>query len=304
MTHHKKNKENEIAETPVAETTQAVATTPTNAGIALSRQEQAAILDQEIVTSDIKVPAIFLGQPMSEAVKSRKVLAGQMFRSDTFRVVGEAKVGNTPEKDINVIPFKIENIWQDYAINGGDKKWVRTYERNVSNENLPKEFKEGAQEMTRMRGVRLHGVILEDAKAYIEEMKKVFAEGGTPDLSKQIEPVSLLFKGGSFPTAASPTVNFFRKVKQFAKFNVAPFLYALPVRAGIGKNQDGREYFQFQVQPEIKINDPELEGMAREWFNIIKNSKVDIAEDTDADEVDTSDAIPTTAKPVHSGNFI
>lgn len=275
-----------------------------NAGVALSQSEQDAILDQDIISSDIKVPAILLGQPMSEAVKARKVLSGQMFRNDTLRVVGEAKVGDTAEKDVNLIPLKIENIWQDYELNGTDKKWTRTYERVATNDRLERDFAEGAKKMTRVKGVRVYGVLLEDARAFIDEMKAVSASGGIPDLNKQLSPVSFLFKSGSFKSAASPTVKFFSDIKAFARQfpNMAPFLYSLPVRAGIAKNQEGREYFQFQVLPQKQITDSEIVSMGRDWFNTMKNATIIAADDTEADGVD--DAIPTTAKPVHSGNYI
>ena len=305
MSHHKKNKEHEMpAPTPDASLP---AVTQNQTGMALSQSEQSAVLDQDIVASDIRVPAILLGHPLSEAVKARKVLAGQMFRNDTFRVVGEAKVGDTPAKDVNLIPLKIENIFQDYALNGNDKKWVRTYERTAANDKLDREFTEGAQKMTRVRGVRVYGVLLEDCRAFIDEMKSVAAEGGIPDLSKQLSPVSFLFKSGAFKSAASPTVKFFSDIKSFARQfpNVAPFLYSLPVRAGIDKNQEGREYFQFQVLPQSKIEDPEIVAMGRDWFNMMKNATIIASDDIEADGVEgAADAIPTTAKPVHNGNFI
>lgn len=276
-----------------------------NTGVALSKSEQDAVFEQDIVASDIKVPAILLGQPMSQAVKDRKVLAGQMFRNDTLRVVGEAKVGDTPEKDINLIPLKIENIWQDYAINGSDKKWVRTYGRIAANDKLDRDFTEGAQNMTRVRGVRVYGVLLEDCRAFLDEMKMVLASGGIPDLSKQLSPVSFLFKSGSFKTAASPTVKFFSDIKAFARQfpNMAPFLYALPVRAGVAKNQEGREYFQFQVLPQLQIADAEIVAMGRDWFNVMKNATVIVSEDTETDG-DEGEAIPAQSKPIHTGNYI
>lgn len=305
MSNQKSKKDATPAEQS-APTPNVPAVAETNKGLALTESEQNAILDQEIVASDIRVPAILLGQPMSDAVKARKVLAGQMFRNDTLRVVGEAKVGDTEAKDVNLIPLKIENIWQDYAIQGTDKKWVKTYQRTAGNDNLERDFAEGAQKMTRVRGVRVYGVLIEDARAFIDEMKTVVEQGGIPDLSKQLSPVSFLFKGGSFKTAASPVVKFFSDVKSYARQfpNVAPFLYSLPVHADIAKNQEGREYFQFQVLPQQQIKDPEIVAMGRDWFKIMANATIIASDDTEVDGEIAGEAIPAQGKPVHSGNYI
>lgn len=75
----------------------------------------------EVMSSDILIPKILPMQPLSELVTDDKALAGE-FRDS---VSGEKLAG--VGEAIEVIPFAVNKVWDEYEEKGTQYEWVKSY---------------------------------------------------------------------------------------------------------------------------------------------------------------------------------
>lgn len=169
---------------------------------------------KEVLSSDIKIPYVILGQGLSDAVVEKKVAVGDMFRSTSLEILGNV------QNPIDVVFLHYpQAIWVLEKKPKGSERWkyVRSEPRNAQNETEPwyffadengvdmdpktgalyQEGDKGALPWRRVKQLRVFAVLLKDVVAAQEEIKKADA-GELPDPSKALTPVVFSFRSTSY----------------------------------------------------------------------------------------------------------
>lgn len=207
-------------------------------GLALAQ----AASNQDVIASDVPIPRLLLMQGISTLVSSRKAQIGELRRSTTGELLG------SPEKPLDIIPLRMTNSWTNYEIVRGKAEFRGQEPRDSSTENLPWEYKgEKNSDWKRQKTITLYALLPGDVLAYTEEMKRVMAEGGVPDLTRTVMPIVITFQSTSFKTAGKKCAELFAQVRTWsATTAVAPYDYVLALSC-VEESNDKGTYYVFDL---------------------------------------------------------
>lgn len=231
--------------------------------------------ESSVLASDIIVPYVGLAQASSEAVKSRAVQMGDIYRTTNLESLGG------PDKLVDVIFLDApQNNWILEQKEGNRFQYRGIEKRNASNENLPWTFwadkdgnemaegQPGATEWRRVKQMRVFAILPKDIEASKEEIKKIEL-GELPDPNKALTPVVFTFRSSSYK-AGKEIATFFSQAQSMK----APIhRYILGATCTLEKNDEGSFYvWKIQRNPTKAVTKEDL-PLVEEWVKILRTSK-------------------------------
>lgn len=200
-----------------------------------------------ITAEDLVVPRVLLMQGASDLVKKRKAQYGDMIDSVEHKILGN------PEKPIEVVPFHLVKSWIIYAIEGKDKKYLRTEPIHSANENLPYQAKENGIDIERDKVYNFYCVLSSDLLGL---------------------PYIVSFRRSSMKAAKTITTQmYFRNVKAGLQ------KWATAIELGATEESyDGHTYMTFTAKPK-RVATKEEQEVCAQWASTIGTMKVDAIED-------------------------
>lgn len=228
-----------------------------NAGLPVE-QIQAAVKNQDVISSDVLVPRLLLKQPISEDVVSGQFRAGQLIRSTTGEIVMDTFAPGQPQPQVDIIPIRMDNSWANYEVVLGKDEYRNQEPRNASNEMLEWEYMKNGTQWKRKKVVTLYGILPADIQNFISEVKASNESGGVMDLSKTLMPVAISFQSTSFTPGAKPVATFFNNLKANSRLvkNISPINYTIPIFVTLEKGNKG-SYFVLNVGKTSAYKAPE-----------------------------------------------
>ncbi len=236
---------------------------------------------KEVLSSDIKIPYVILGQGLSDAVIEKKVAVGDIFRSTSQEVLGN------PESPIDVIFLHYpQTIWViEKKPKGSDRwKYVRSEPRNASNETEPwtffatdegvdidpktgamyQEGDKGVLPWRRVKQLRVFAILLHDILAANEEIKKADS-GELPDPSKALTPVVFSFRSSSYD-AGKEVCTFGTRAMSMKQ---PLWKYTVKMGCYLDKNDEGTFTVWKADTSKPKGCPRELLPLVEEWANMV-----------------------------------
>ncbi len=244
---------------------------------AMTVGDQLQAASQEVLNSDIIIPKLLLMQPLSDFVSEGKAKPGDLVRSTTNEVLGNAA------KAVEFVPLKMTMDWTIQTKPPGSSRYqfVRTEPRTAKNENDPWEFVEGGVDHKRVKTINVYALLVDDAKRFQAEISKA-TEGEMPNLDNTLLPVVITFRSTSF-TAGRGVANFYAQVRQMSDrgFPAKPYGYKLSLGCYSEKNDKGT-YFVLKLG-QAKALEPELLKEAKYWYDTTNNHAATLVVDENSD---------------------
>lgn len=274
--------------------------TKTNNVVPMGNNQLATKTDfkQDILASDIIIPAVYLMQSGSGPVKLRKShQSGEIREGDIIRATTLEKLGDD-KKGVNIIPLRFQNTWVESECTGNaNGKKLFSYRgvvgRNAGNERLPFTFYRdvqkgiernenftGATEWTRMKVISVYALVQEDVEAYNAEVKKALENGEMPDINKSLRPVCIPFRMSSYK-AGQRVVDFFASYEDFRQSNpnLKSYGFTMPLTCKRVEGKPGQgSYMVYEVGNSKGIKDADLLKTAETWYNRLCSSSVKVDE--------------------------
>lgn len=223
---------------------------------------------ENVMSSDILIPSLYLMQGLSDLVSARKANQGDIVRSTTGEIVGG------PDKPVRIIPITSFNTWilQEKV---GQKYEYRAQEpMTAANQDLPWEYKQGGTDWKRTKSFNLYALIQKDIAAEREEMQKFKDSGELPDPSKALMPVMISFRSTSYKAGKTFATHF----ALAKKFGVPGAVNTFDLTCYQDKNDLG-SYYVYTATKAGKTSPEDLD-MAKEWYQTLAQNrhKVDDSE--------------------------
>lgn len=240
---------------------------------------------QEVMTSDLIVPYIVLGQGLSDAVVDRKVQLGDIYRSTNQEVLGN------PDKPIQAILMgPPRSDWVIEQRVGQKFEYRKSEPRHAGNETLPwkywaddegnemQEGQKGALEWRRVKRLTVFAILLNDIISAAEEMKKV-DQGELPDPSKALTPVVLSFRSSSYK-AGKEVATFYSRAKSM---RADIWRYVVTLGCDLDKNDQG-SFYVWKVMTDKAVAVPkEHLPLVQDWAAMVNNRVGELNIDEEGD---------------------
>lgn len=235
---------------------------------------------QEILSSDVPIPRLYLMQKGSELVEEGKAQVGDFIRSTNGEKLGDAK---TP---VLFIPLRYSTSWAIMEKQGDRFKWKRNEPRNAGNENLPWFYEENGVAYKRMKTIDLFAMLPHDMEDREKKVQQALAAGELPE---PMMPILITFRSTSFEAGKAVTKYFAQIEEMVSKYKqtVAPYMYALPLTNERVKNEDMS--WQVMVVGKAQKVSPEVANEAAHWYKILTDSSRNL-EDLNIDKDESEDA--------------
>jgi hypothetical protein len=241
---------------------------------------------EEVLRTDIKIPYVILGQGLSDAVVSKDVAVGDIFRSSNKEILGN------PQNPIDVIFLHYpQAMWViEYKAKGSDRwKYKGTIPRDAKNETLPwsyfadengiefngvtgkvyEEGEKGALPWRRTKQLRVFAILAADLKAAVEEIAKA-DKGELPDPSKALTPVVLSFRSSGYD-AGKEICTFTTRAMSMKQ---PVWRYVVQLGVFIDKNDDGVfSVWRADTSKPVGVDKIYLETV-QEWATLV-NTRAD-----------------------------
>ncbi len=249
---------------------------------------------EEILSSDIKIPYVILGQGLSQAVIDKKVSVGDIFRSSTSEILGDEKKGI----DVVFLHYP-KTLWVvEFKPKGSDRwKYKGMIPRDAKNETLPwyyfadengitingqtgAEFQEGDKGCLPWRRVKLlraFGILLSDIQGAADEMKKA-ENGELPDPSKALTPVVFSFRSSSYD-AGKDITSFCQRAMGFKQ---PAFKYVVKLNVKVDKNDEGTFAIWKADTSKPQAVPREHSELIETWANVVNKNHDQIKTDDQA----------------------
>ena len=228
--------------------------------VALPPELDGAWGEETYDNSDILIPRLLLMQGQSDFVASGKAKVGDIVKSTTGQVYGDAT------SPVSVIPL---SMWKDLTVekhNG--KKWEYAY--------MEKTLKDSEREWTNKEGTWRRNtnlnffVILAKDAGREQEALAAMEKGETPDVDAFVMPCHLKFTRTSYNTGKKLATHFaimqqFKKPAAMKMFNLG------------AKRMDSDEGpYQVYTLEEGDKTPVEFMYTAKKWYDILAKSKNDV----------------------------
>lgn len=226
--------------------------------------------NEEVITSDLKIPKIHLLQATSELVHKKKAAVGDIVKLTTGQ-----KLGNE-DGAIEIIPLTFINTWVNSELVGKKFEHRGVEARTAKTSDLPWEYEKNGTKWRRDKAVDMLVLLPSEIEQELKEIARAKKEGDMPDLEKALTPWVVTFKRTSF-RSVDPLLQHFNKAQ---KFQVGAYVNTFMLGCRQVSNDKGT-YYVYEVEAGGKTK-KEYMQLAADWYNAVTTRRV-IIEDTDLD---------------------
>lgn len=184
---------------------------------------------EEIDSSDVILPAVYLMQKMSEWVGDELAKAGQFVKSINKQVIGGRG------QSVNLVPLSFNKSFR-IAESAGNK-WVRNEPWDPA-KSQEWELEEGGRTLKRVKCINVYALLVPELIAEAKEKEAVAKSGEMFDLEKALTPVLISFRSSSFK-AGKVLTDHFAKAQQY---KAEPFVTTFKLDSLEQSNDDGDFY--------------------------------------------------------------
>jgi hypothetical protein len=228
---------------------------------AVSTQVHQHVGHEEILSSDIMIPKLLLMQGLSELVNEGKARQGDMVRSTTGEVLGNAK------EAVEFIPLTFYNQWIIQELVGKKYEYRGVEPMTAKNQDLPWEFEHNGSKWKRVKSINVYALLPKDIARERKEVQAALAAGSLPDPSTALMPVLISFRSTSYNAGKTIVTHFARA----QKYKVPAYVSTLKLTCTQDKNDLG-SFFVFGVEPAGKTAQDD-QTVAQEWYQILSQGK-------------------------------
>ncbi len=233
-------------------------TTPTN---------NAAWGAENVDASDVVIPKLLLMQGQSEFVAEGKARLGDIVRSTTGEVLGNAKEG------VQVIPLMTFKTWTILEKVGGRFEFRSVEPITADNCNAPLEWVVEGAPWRRDRCLNFYVLLPSDIKREAAALENLNKTGAFPDPKDALLPCVLSFRRTSYSAGKTLSTHFL----QAQSFNRPPAVSTFMLTSKMEKNDQGT-FYVFEIA-NAGMTSPEDLNVCKRWYETITHSKVNVMVD-------------------------
>lgn len=216
--------------------------------------------------TDVVIPKLLLMQGLSNYVAEGKAALGDIVRSTTGEILGNAKKG------VEIIPLLSYKTWK-ISEKVGNKFEFRSQEPITAlNVNEPLEWTQGGSTWRRDRCLNFYVLLPSDVKREAAALDKLKTSGEFPDPKDALLPCVLTFQRTSYGAGKALSTHFL----QAASFNRPPAVSTFKLISKMDKNDQGT-FFIYEVENAGLTSEADL-AVCKRWYETITNSKVKVDE--------------------------
>lgn len=229
---------------------------------------------EEIDSSDVILPALYLMQKMSEWVGEELARSGEFVKSINKQVIGGRG------KPVGLIPLSFNKSFRIAEAKGN--KWVRNEPWDPAKVQ-EWEFSEGGLDLKRVKCINVYALLVSDIQAEQKEKAAIAASGEMFDLEKALTPVLISFRSSSFK-AGKILTDHFAKAQLYKS---EPFVTTFTLDSHEDSNDDG-DFYVADIKSAGKTPKEFYETCAY-WRGLILKGKTKVAEAEETSPTESSE---------------
>lgn len=222
---------------------------------------------EDIDSSDVILPAVYLMQKMSEWVGDELAKAGQFVKSINKAVIGGRGTA------VELVPLSFNKSFRIAEAVGN--KWVRNEPWDPA-KSQEWEFEEEGKSLKRVKCINVYALLMPEVVAEAKEKELVAKSGEMFDLEKALTPVLISFRSSSFK-AGKVLTDHFAKAQQY---KAEPYVLKFKLDSHEDSNDDG-DFYVSDVVSAGKLPQEFYETCAY-WRGLILKGKTKVVETEEA----------------------